>query len=126
MPRACPVVTNVSRYKSAIEKEIDATGLPRGISRCRLLTRDKRDSPRDEPVASRNLFCALSSNQRQRPRRKAVASALAGLPPASCLPPPASCLLPFRPQPLLLGGSVGNFFNLDRRPLVPSDRHRHL
>jgi len=30
MPRACPVVTNVSRYKAAIEKEIDATGLPRG------------------------------------------------------------------------------------------------
>jgi len=30
MPRACPVVTNVSRYQPAIEKEIDATGLPRG------------------------------------------------------------------------------------------------
>ena len=33
MPRACPVVANVRRYKPALEKEIDATGLSRGVSR---------------------------------------------------------------------------------------------
>jgi len=59
----------------------DATGLPRGVSRCLLLARSKlltrsgqRDPPRDKPVASRNKNPRFYSSKRQTPPGKLVAS----------------------------------------------------
>jgi hypothetical protein len=51
MPRACPVEYYVCRYSNSEGRLIDATGLSRGDSRYQLDS-DKRETPRDKPVAS--------------------------------------------------------------------------